>query len=98
MVNAHVDVAKDPYIFDLNVNHATYNYANFLIRAGMGMSTFTFLSQQSLKNIADEINNAGGIYGGNIDGSKPESEMYKARKAQAIRNEFSDILRRLLSL
>jgi hypothetical protein len=73
MVNAHVDVAKDPYIFDLNVNHATYNYANFLLRAGMGMSTFTFLAQQSLKNIADEINNAGGIYGGNIDGSTPES-------------------------
>jgi hypothetical protein len=45
MVNAHVDVAKDPYIFDLNVNHATYNYANFLIRAGKGLSTFTFLAQ-----------------------------------------------------
>ena len=98
MVNAHVDVAKDPYIFDLNVNHATYNYANFLIRAGMGMSTFTFLSQQSLKNIADEINNAGGIYGGNIDGSKPESEIYKKRKSQAIRNEFSNILKRLIAL
>lgn len=98
MVNAHVDVAKDPYIFDLNINHATYNYANFLLRAGMGMSTFTFLAQQSLKNIADEVNNAGGIYGGNIDGSKPESEIYKKRKAQAIENEFRDIYFRLKDL
>ena len=98
MVNAHVDVAKDPYIFDLNINHATYNYANFLLRAGMGMSTFTFLAQQSLKNIADEVNNAGGIYGGNIDGSKPESEIYKKRKAQAIKNEFRDIYFRLKDL
>ena len=92
MVNAHVDVAKDPYIFDLNVNHATYNYANFLIRAGMGMSTFTFLAQQSLKNIADEINNAGGIYGGNIDGSTPESEIYKKKRAQCIIHEYRSIL------
>ena len=92
MVNAHVDVAKDPYIFDLNVNHATYNYANFLIRAGMGMSTFTFLAQQSLKNIADEINNAGGIYGGNIDGSTPESEIYKKKRAQCILHEYGSIL------
>lgn len=92
MVNAHVDVAKDPYIFDLNVNHATYNYANFLIRAGMGMSTFTFLAQQSLKNIADEINNAGGIYGGNIDGSTPESEIYKKKRNQCILHEYKSIL------
>lgn len=91
MVNAHVDVAKDPYIFDLNINHATYNYANFLIRAGMGMSTFTFLAQQSLKNIADEINNAGGIYGGNIDGSVQESEIYKKRKAQCLLHEYKSI-------
>lgn len=95
MVNAHVDVAKDPYIFDLNVNHATYNYANFLLRAGMGMSTFTFLAQQSLKNIADEINNAGGIYGGNIDGSTPESEIYKRRRNQCIQHEYRSIRNKL---
>jgi hypothetical protein len=75
MVNAHVDVAKDPYIFDLNVNHATYNYANFLIRAGKGLSTFTFLSQQSLKNIAARINNSGGMYGGNPVGDNPTEEI-----------------------
>jgi len=44
MVNAHVDVAKDPYVFALNVNQATYNHTNFLLRAGMGMSTFHFLA------------------------------------------------------
>lgn len=98
MVNAHVDVAKDPYIFDLNINHATYNYANFLIRAGMGMSTFTFLAQQSLKNIADEINNAGGIYGGNIDGSTPESEIYKKKRSQCILHEYKSILYELRAI
>jgi hypothetical protein len=45
-----------------------------------------------LKNIADEINNAGGIYGGNIDGSTPESEIYKKKRAQCIIHEYRSIL------
>jgi len=49
MVNANVDVAKDPYVFDLNIVPATYNHANLLLRAGMGLSTFTFLAQPILK-------------------------------------------------
>jgi len=44
MVNAHVDVAKDPYIFDLNINSATYNNVNFLLRAGKGKATFSFIA------------------------------------------------------
>jgi hypothetical protein len=46
----------------------------------MGMSTFTFVSQQSLKNIADKINSSAGIYGGNIEGNTPESEIYKKHR------------------
>ena len=80
MVNAHVDVAKDPYVFDLNVNQATYNHANLLIRAGMGLSTFTFLAQPILKDYADTINNAGGLYGDNLDGDTPMSEQDRSRK------------------
>ena len=68
MVNAHVDVAKDPYVFALNINPLTYSHANFLIRAGKGISTFTFLAQPILKSYSARVNNAGGIYGKNIDG------------------------------
>lgn len=98
MVNAHVDVAKDPYIFDLNVNHATYNYANFLIRAGKGISTFTFLSQQSLKNIASDINNSGGLYGSNPFGDSPTEEINNISKNAAIKAEYKRLLSRLESL
>ena len=74
MVNANVDVAKDPYIFDLNVNQATYNHTNLLLRAGLGESVFTFLAQPVLKDFAGTLINSGGLYGDNIDGSTPEAE------------------------
>lgn len=70
MVNAHVDVAKDPYIFTINVNQATYPMTNFLIRAGKGAGTFTFLAQPSLKKYANIVNSSGGMYGDNIDGTQ----------------------------
>ena len=88
MVNAHVDVAKDPYVFDLNVNQFTYNHANFLLRAGMGMSTFTFLAQPALKDYANTMNNAGGIYGGNLDGLNPESESNSRKRKQLLVQKY----------
>jgi hypothetical protein len=68
MINAHVDVAKDPYVFTLNVNKATYDYATFLLRAGKGISTFTFLTQPIIVEYANLLINGGGMYGKNIDG------------------------------
>ena len=68
MVNAHVDVAKDPYIFALNVNKCTYNMANFLIRTGNGMGTFAFLAQPIIKLFAQNVNNSGGVYGKDLYG------------------------------
>jgi hypothetical protein len=76
MVNAHVDVAKDPYIFDLNINQFTYNHSALLLRFGMGMSTFTFLAQPILKIYAQQMNNVGGVYGGNVDGNNVESSAF----------------------
>lgn len=52
MINAHVDVAKDPYIIALNVNQTTYNMVSFLLRAGKGQSTFLFIAQPVLKEFA----------------------------------------------
>ena len=70
MVNAHVDVAKDPYILTLNVNQATYKYVNLLLRCGLGKSTFTFIAQPYLKRFADKICNGKGMYGTTLEGSK----------------------------
>jgi hypothetical protein len=96
MVNAHVDVAKDPYVFDLNVNQATYNHANLLLRAGMGISTFTFLAQPALKDYASALNNAGGLYGDNLDGDTPMSEANRSRK-KAIFNRKVNYYRKTLN-
>lgn len=77
MVNAHVDVAKDPYVFDLNVNQATYKFVNFLLRTGKGKATFLFLAQPALKEWASEFNNSGGIYGDNLYMEKEKVAKYK---------------------
>ena len=80
MVNAHVDVAKDPYVFAINVNKATYNHVCFLLRAGMGLSTFTFMSQPILKEYAQLVMDSGGFYGQNVDGKTPKSNVYTGRR------------------
>lgn len=53
LINAHVDAAKDPYIVTLNVNKFTYNTTAFMISAGFGQSTFYFLPQPILKDLAN---------------------------------------------
>ena len=59
MINAHVDVAKDPFIADMNVNKYTYNLSNLLLRTGMGDQTFAFLMQDVLMESARVFDNAG---------------------------------------
>ena len=80
MVNAHVDVAKDAYVRDINVNQFTYNHANLLLRCGKGITTFSFLAQPILKTLSDYMNNSGGIYGDNFDGSNPTQASKSKRK------------------
>lgn len=63
MVNAHVDVAKDPYILTLNVNKATYNHVNYLLRSGVGEGTFSFIAQPVLKRYAAQVVANNGMYG-----------------------------------
>lgn len=65
MINAHVDVAKDPYIINLNVNAVTYSMTEFLLRTGKGETTFYFLSQPILKDFANTIIKLNGQYGVN---------------------------------
>lgn len=72
LINAHVDVAKDPYIIRLNVRKLTFNMTNFLIRSGKGESTFYFLPQQILKDFAIEYDKYSGFY--NVDTQNKNSE------------------------
>lgn len=54
LIEAHVDVAKDPYITDLNVNSYTYNAVSLLLRGGVGEKTFDFISQPILRELSRE--------------------------------------------
>lgn len=63
MVNAHVDVAKDPYINRLNVRTFTLQATAMLLRAGKGESTFYFLAQPVLVEAAKEFEKNSGFYG-----------------------------------
>lgn len=73
MINAHVDVAKDPYVIQLNVVQWTYNMADFLLRSGYGRDTFFFLPQPILKDIAAEVQKINGNYG--VDSTKTKTEL-----------------------
>ena len=73
MINAFVDIAKDPYIVRLNVNPWTYNMVSFLLRAGKGKQTFYFMSQPILKEMAQEVLKTKGKFG--IDRTKTPSQL-----------------------
>ena len=60
-LNANVDIAKDPYIFDLNSNTYTFNTTAMLIRAGFDPEWVNYLmSQDIIVDMANqEINSKG---------------------------------------
>lgn len=62
MINAHVDIAKDPWISRLNVNPFSYNITNLLLRTGWGGNTFYFLTQPIMKKMADAYIKASSQY------------------------------------
>lgn len=96
MVNAHVDVAKDPYIFDMNINSATYEYVNFLLRAGKGMSTFTFIGQPAIKKLANLIQNSKSMYGGNIRSRKRGQQSGKNDPYDQVMSYYLSLLKNSL--
>lgn len=75
MINAFVDIAKDPYIVKLNVNAWTYNMVSFLLRTGKGAQTFYFIRQPILVEMANEVLKTKGKYG--IDRTKTPSQLEK---------------------
>jgi hypothetical protein len=94
MVNAHVDVAKDPYVFDLNVNKATYKFVNLLLRAGKGESTFLFLAQPAIKAYASAWNNSQGLYGNNLqyDDKRPERWQLMNKYIETYANKAKEVI------
>lgn len=62
MINAHVDIAKDPWVSRLNVNPFSYNITNLLLRTGWGGNTFYFLTQPIMKQMADAYVKASSQY------------------------------------
>lgn len=75
MINGFVDIAKDPWITELNVNAWTYNTVSFLLRSGFGAATFYYTSQPIMKEIASEVLKTKGKYG--IDKTKTPSQLEK---------------------
>ena len=62
LIDAHVDIAKDPYIVGLNVNDSTHKLVNLLLRSGFGESTFYFISQPILFDYAEGLNNSRSVF------------------------------------
>ena len=73
MINAFVDIAKDPYIVSLNVNQYTFNMTAYLLRMGKGEQTFYFLKQPVIDAVAKAVLNTRGNYG--KDNTKSQFEI-----------------------
>lgn len=86
LINAHVDVAKDPYIMALNVNSVTYNMTSLLIRGGKGENTFYFLAQPALRRFTKEMLESKGIIGA-------EKGITERDKLKSIAKEYMTSLR-----
>lgn len=89
LINAHVDIAKDPYISKLNVNSFTYNLVNTLIRTGLGKKTFYFTTQPIMKKLAEAYNNAGSSY--MADPYKSKWQLQKDAVADTAKELFEDV-------
>lgn len=85
LISAHVDVAKDNYIIKLNVNGFTYNLTNFLLRNGVGKNTMYFVSQEIMKDLANDYIQSRGVYA--IDNTKPFYRRFQ-EKEKAVYDKF----------
>lgn len=79
LINAHVDVAKDPYILRMNINKATYNISSLLIRLGFGRHAFYFLNNPVIRDLAQLYNECDGQIVDN-PGLSPQQRKEEAEK------------------
>lgn len=94
-INAHVDIAKNPFVTKLNVNKYTYNITNFLLRAGFGRNGLWFLNLPVIKELARQMNGISGQYLKQSSKSEFEAqeellEKYKQKLVDAIPQNIKD--------
>ena len=89
LINAHVDIAKDPYISRLNVGPFTYNLVNTLIRTGLGAKTFYFTTQPIMKELAEAYARAGSSY--MADQYKSKYQLQKDAIEQVGKDRFGEL-------
>lgn len=94
-INAHVDIAKDPFVTKLNINKYTYNITNFLLRAGFGRNGLWFLNLPVIKELARQMNGISGQYLKQSSKSEFEAqeellEKYKQKLVDAIPQNIKD--------
>lgn len=89
LINAHVDIAKDPYISKLNVNPYTYNLVNTLMRTGFGRNTFYFTTQPIMKELAQAYMNAASMYMANKN--KTQYQLQKEAVEEVADAHFTDM-------
>lgn len=92
LINAHVDVAKDPFIRSLGVNKYTYNLVSLLIRTGYGAETFWFTTQPVMNELYDVYDRASGIYG------QPAGTTASTRTKQEVDKFFIDKVNQLADI
>lgn len=89
LINAHVDIAKDPYISRLNVGPFTYNLINTLIRTGLGAKTFYFTTQPIMKELSKAYDQAGSSY--MADQYKSKYQLQKDAIEQVGKDRFGEL-------
>ena len=89
LINAHVDIAKDPYISRLNVGPFTYNLVNTLIRTGFGKKTFYLTTQPIMKELAIAYNRASSLY--MQDSNKSTWKLQQEAVEEAAKNRFENV-------
>lgn len=90
LIDAHVDIAADPFIYFLNANDYTVKELSLLLRAGVGgIKTFKFIAQPILSSIAKEVENAKNNIGLDIRIADVVASIRKKYEAQARKHGVS---------
>lgn len=88
LINAHVDIAKDPYITKLLVTKYSYNLVNLLIRTGMGDKTFYFLCSPIMRKLVEVYDRTNSLY--LKDGNKSQRMLFTEEQQKLIKDMFGE--------
>ena len=94
LMDAHVDIGADPWIYYLNANDYTNNVITLLLRAGVGgEKTMKFIAQPILKEIAKARGNVGDKLRKNM--TPLEISQAKGKIAREIEDNYKGIVKDL---